>query len=53
MQYCRRRGVSEIFGDVLADNTAMLALARSLGFQVERRPEDPAAVVVRLRLDDA
>jgi len=53
IHYCRSRGVSEIFGDVLADNTAMLGLSRSLGFQAELHLEDPAAVVVRLRLDDA
>lgn len=52
IEYCRRKGVGEIFGDVLMDNKPMLALSRSLGFRVESRLDDPGSVVVRLRLRD-
>ena len=50
IDYCRNHGVGEIFGDVLMDNTPMLALSRSLGFQVEPSRDDPGAVVVKLDL---
>ena len=32
--YARQRGIRELFGDILGDNAAMLALARQLGFAV-------------------
>jgi acetyltransferase len=51
--YCRRRGVGEIFGDVLTDNAPMLALSRSLGFTSEKIPDEPEKVVVRLPLTEA
>jgi acetyltransferase len=37
--YCRVRGIGAIIGQVLADNEAMLALTRKLGFQVRALPE--------------
>jgi acetyltransferase len=48
--YCRRRGVGEIFGDVLKDNMPMLALSRSLGFEVIVPPDEPDKVVVKMDL---
>lgn len=49
IRYCRDKGIKELVGEILADNVAMLALAKSLGF--ERHPtEDPDLVAVRLRL---
>lgn len=41
----RRRGMAEIWGDVLADNGAMIDLVTRLGFQRQRRADD--ATVVR------
>jgi acetyltransferase len=32
VDYARRRGVEEVWGEVLADNEAMLALARASAF---------------------
>jgi len=32
--YCRARGTQRLFGNVMSDNTRMLRLARSLGFEV-------------------
>jgi len=39
IDYCRSRGTAEIVGQVLADNQAMLALTRKLGFTVRDLPE--------------
>lgn len=47
--YCRGRGTGEIVGEVLADNQAMLNLARKLGFAVQPLPET-GRCQVRLKL---
>jgi RimJ/RimL family protein N-acetyltransferase len=44
------RGLSEIYGDVLDENSAMLSLADSLGFKREMLPDDPGIIRVRLPL---
>jgi acetyltransferase len=44
IEYCRRRGVSEVWGEVLAENQPMLSLARKLGFRLERDAEDPSLI---------
>ncbi|HTQ14206.1 MAG TPA: bifunctional acetate--CoA ligase family protein/GNAT family N-acetyltransferase [Rhizomicrobium sp.] len=44
--YARRRGIAEIFGDVLAENGAMLALCRDLGCALGT----PSAGIVRATL---
>jgi acetyltransferase len=36
IRYCRQRGIRELCGEILADNSAMLRLAQRLGF--EQRP---------------
>lgn len=40
----RKRGVEEIFGDILAENTTMIAFAKELGFTITRVPESAAIV---------
>jgi acetyltransferase len=49
--YARRRGLGEIHGDVLAENAAMLGLARSLGFRTlgSGSSHDIVRVVLDLR----
>jgi acetyltransferase len=47
IDYCRARGTAEIVGEALADNTGMLSLASSLGFQLTPEREEG---VVRMRL---
>ncbi len=42
------RGIHTVYGDVLADNRPMLALARSLGFRVQRPLEDASSVQVTI-----
>ncbi|HET9482989.1 MAG TPA: GNAT family N-acetyltransferase [Xanthomonadales bacterium] len=37
VEWCRRRGVETLYGDVSNDNTAMLRVAASLGFTREHR----------------
>jgi len=46
----RTRGVKVMFGQVLASNTQMLALAAALGFTIEDSPADFAVKDVRLAL---
>jgi acetyltransferase len=49
VRYCRARGTEEVVGQVLAENRAMLSLARRLGFISQSIPRD-GVVEVRLRL---
>jgi acetyltransferase len=48
--YGRERGIGEIFGHVLRENSAMLAICRALGFEEHPDPDDPAIKLVRLPL---
>jgi L-amino acid N-acyltransferase YncA len=49
---CVELNVRRLWGDVMTEYTAMLALARKLGFAAQRHPHDTALVRVELRLDD-
>ena len=48
--YAKGRGIGEIFGDVLRDNTTMLRLCDTLNFTRSVRPEEPDIVRVSLTL---
>jgi acetyltransferase len=50
IDYARRRGVGEIFGDVLRENRPMLELCRDLGFTASGPGDDPTVVRMSLRL---
>jgi acetyltransferase len=50
IDYARERGIGEIFGHVLRENIAMLAICRALGFEEHANPDDPAIKLVRLAL---
>jgi acetyltransferase len=50
LDYARRRGIREVFGEVLSENRPMLRLCEALGFTQRRNPEDPGTVHVTLRL---
>ncbi|MDX1431679.1 MAG: bifunctional acetate--CoA ligase family protein/GNAT family N-acetyltransferase [Gammaproteobacteria bacterium] len=50
IDYARRRGIGEIFGEVLKENTRMLRLCEALGFTREPVPGEPEIVRVSLRL---
>lgn len=44
------RGIDEVWGDVLAENTAMLAFAKKHGFQIVPSPEGPGLLRVSQHL---
>jgi acetyltransferase len=50
IDHARRRGLSELFGHVLHENSRMLGICRRLGFRQEPDPEVPRITVVRLAL---
>ncbi|HYM01730.1 MAG TPA: bifunctional acetate--CoA ligase family protein/GNAT family N-acetyltransferase [Stellaceae bacterium] len=50
VEIARRRGIGEIVGDVLSENQQMLRVARSLGFTLDRHPDDPELVIVKKTL---
>jgi len=50
LDYARQRGIAEVFGRVLRENTAMLDLAQRLGFARRMDPDDPDVLLVSLRL---
>lgn len=47
--WCRRKKLARLYGDVLDENTAMLELARSLGFRRSHQADDRG--VTRIVLD--
>ena len=50
IEYARSEGLKVISGDVLAENTVMLAMCRSLGFEVKSDPVEHSICNVRLAL---
>lgn len=52
IDYARRKGYHEIFGDVLAENTTMLKMCHELRFTITPVPDDLKLRRVHLRLDD-
>ena len=48
IEYARAEGLKAIEGQVLSENTAMLAMCRELGFNIAPDPRDPDTHVVRL-----
>ena len=49
LDYARTRGIREVFGEVLRENTTMLQLCRELGFVKRDHPDDPGIVEVHYR----
>jgi acetyltransferase len=50
IEYARSEGLRMISGDVLRENTVMLEMCRSLGFEVKTDPADPGICDVKLVL---
>ncbi len=50
IEYARSEGLKTISGDVLSENTVMLAMCRSLGFEVKQDPVEHEICNVRLAL---
>jgi acyl-CoA synthetase (NDP forming)/RimJ/RimL family protein N-acetyltransferase len=52
IDYARRNGLGEIYGEVLSENLPMLKLCKALGFNVRRTLDDPGVMTVTLALRD-
>lgn len=44
--YAARRGIGEVWGEVLRENGPMLGLVRKLGFAIKKSAEDPSLMIV-------
>lgn len=51
IDYARNRGLRQIHGEVLRENTTMLQMARELGFTVTGTSEDPSLMKVTVDLN--
>ena len=49
IRYCRERGTRELWGNVMADNEAMLHLAKGLGFRVRGSEQNIETVALDLQ----
>ena len=50
IDYSKNHGIRELYGDVLADNKSMIALARAFGFKAKPDRDDPGVMIVTLNL---
>jgi acetyltransferase len=50
IEYARSEGLKYLFGEVLNENTTMLAMCRELGFEVAHDQNDPGIAIVSLDL---
>jgi acetyltransferase len=50
IEYARSEGLREIDGQVLRDNTTMIAMCRELGFSVQSDPDDASICMVKLSI---
>ena len=50
MDYARAKGLRELFGTVLVENTTMLGMCKELGFTSRTDPDDPSVQLVTLTL---
>ena len=48
--YAKDRGIGELFGDILAENTNMLALCRELGCSISSAPHDQSLMRATLKI---
>lgn len=51
IEWARADGLKVVEGQVLRQNTVMLAMCEALGFEIRTEPDDPEIKVVRLRID--
>lgn len=50
IEYARAEGIGTIEGQILCENTTMLAMCRQLGFEISTDPDDPSVCDARLSL---
>jgi acetyltransferase len=48
IEYARTEGIGTIEGQVLRENTSMLAMCRQLGFEIKADPDDVGICIVKL-----
>jgi acetyltransferase len=53
IEYARSEGLTHVSGEVLRENTTMLAMCRGLGFDVKSNPHERDVCNVTLKLDSA
>jgi acetyltransferase len=53
IEWARAEGLRHVEGQVLRENTTMLAMCRKLGFEMRSDPADPEVMLVRLALGEA
>ena len=53
IEYARWQGLRVVEGQVLRENTTMLAMCRQLGFSITTDPDDATVAIVRLPVDAA
>ena len=53
LDWAPQHGLAEVVGEILADNTPMLDLARNLGFTLSHHQNDPQVIDARLLLAPA
>jgi len=51
IEYARKLGIKELYGEVLRENESMLRLNRALNFKFQTSPDDPGVIHVSLSLD--
>jgi RimJ/RimL family protein N-acetyltransferase len=52
IQWCRRKRLTALYGNVLSDNHGMLTVADHLGFRRTTMPQEPGLLRVHLPLTD-
>jgi acetyltransferase len=52
IDYAKKRGIRELYGDVLRENEPMLKLNRAMGFTVKTDTDDPNLIHVSLALQN-
>jgi acetyltransferase len=50
INYARSRGIGEVHGDVLRENTTMLEMCRELGFTQKENRDEPGVVEVTIKM---
>jgi acetyltransferase len=53
IEYARSEGLRSLYGEVLNENTTMLAMCHDLGFKAASDPEEPRVSIVSLELNGA
>lgn len=53
IEYARSRGIREVYGEVLRENTNMLAMCHALGFVRKENMDEPGVVELRIDLTKA